>query len=268
MGSAQDPTHSRFSPQLDKSFKSALAHRVHREFPRIGGPRIRELCAEMILEVVEEHLRPREHVQHGQVVWLAVSVKDPPARQKRIRDTDLIPVLLDLSTPEDIEAWLAREPAPERHLKRALRLCQQAYEQGAVLSNIDLCVLTGVQYSTLGKLLSAHEERTGRLVPRRATLHDVGTGVTHKRIICRKRYLEGKESEQVARETYHSIEAVDRYLGQFDRVRHCRREGMTPHRTAYMLSCSLALVRQYLRIDDEIESQRSRSDGHDQGAEA
>ena len=45
-------------------------------------------------------------------------------------------------------------------------------------------------------------------------------------IICYKRYVEGKNSDQIARETYHSIEAVDRYLGQFDRIRLCLQQGM------------------------------------------
>jgi len=81
--------------------------------------------------------------------------------------------------------------------------------------------------------LTAHERNSGKAVPSRATLHDIGCGVTHKRIICWKRYADGKCSDQVARETYHTVEAVDRYLGQFDRVRHCRIQGMTPAETAY-----------------------------------
>ena len=101
-------------------------------------------------------------------------------------------------------------------------------------------------------MLTNADPLSSRLTP---TLHDVGTGLTHKRIICRKRYLEGEESEQIARETYHSAEAVDRYLGQFDRVRHCRRQGMTPTETAYTLNGSPGLVHEYLHIDDELEMQ-------------
>jgi hypothetical protein len=50
------------------------------------------------------------------------------------------------------------------------------------------------------------------------------------------------------------LEAVDRYLGQFDRVRCCRRLGMSPEETAYTLACSLGLVHQYLDIDKQLES--------------
>jgi hypothetical protein len=81
----------------------------------------------------------------------------------------------------------------------------------------------------------------------------VGTSLTHKRIICRKRYAEGKDVPQIARQTYHSVESVDRYLGQYDRVRHCRLAGLTPMETAHALDCRLSLVNEYLMIDSELE---------------
>jgi len=88
----------------------------------------------------------------------------------------------------------------------------------------------------------------------RATLHDVGTALTHKRIICYKRFAEGKEPHLVARQTWPTLEAVDRCLGQYDRVRCCRQQGLTPEQTAHLLGCSLALVQEYLRIDDELQT--------------
>lgn len=249
-----DYTREKYGPMLDKTLTNALAHRIGQEFPRIGGPRIRQLCAELVLEVVSQHLRPREHINHGQALWMAVSLDDPPSRNKRTVDTDLVPVLLDLTTPEDIQARLDRKSAKQRLENKAVRLCRQAYEQGALLSNCDLAELLGGRTeSDLGSILSNYEHKTQKTVPRRATLHDVGSGLTHKAIICRKRYIEGKSSDEIARETYHSIGAVDCYLGQYDRVRHCRQQGMTPQETAYALSCSLSLVQEYIRLDDEFE---------------
>lgn len=58
----------------------------------------------------------------------------------------------------------------------------------------------------------------------------------------------------MARETYHSIEAVDRYLGRYDRVRHCKVQGMTPEEPAHTLDCGLSLVKEYLDIDQEPEA--------------
>jgi len=255
MGSKTDHLREGLAPLKDKTLENALAYRIKTGFPRIGEPRIRKLCAEMILEVVASHIRSSEAVRHGQVLWTAISRDDPPAWRRRIAETDMVVVILDLSTPDDIDARLDRTPLPQRKLQKAIRLCQQAYEQGGLLSNFDLSEVLNVSDSAIGRLLAEHERRSATVVPRRATVHDVGGGVTHKRIICWKRFVEGKGPEQIARETYHSLEAVDRYLGQYDRVRHCHREGMPPEEIAYTLDCSTSLVREYLQIDRELEGE-------------
>lgn len=257
MGSRPDFLRKKYGPLLAKTLETALAHCIATEFPRIGGPRIQRLCAEMILEVVGMHLLPREQVRHGQVLWLGISRDDPPRRHQRIIDCHLVPLVLDLVTPDDIRARLDRQPVPERLAARAIRLCEQAFAQGALLSNCDLAELLGTHDSQVAHVLAEHERKTERLVPRRATVHDVGTGLTHKRIICWKRYAEGKEPDEIARETYHSLEAVDRYLGQYDRVRHCRLQGLSPAETAYALNCSVRLVEEYLAIDRELEARHA-----------
>jgi hypothetical protein len=250
MSTKPDFLKKKFGPLRDKTIENALAHRIANEFPRIGGPRICRLCAEMILEVVYEHMRSLEHVKHGQALWMAVSVANPPRHKQRIIDTELVPVLLDVSTADDVQERIDRKSSSQRLMHRAVRLCEQAHRQGGLLSNCDLAELLNVDDSRIAAVITEHERQKGELVPRRATLHDVGTGLTHKRIICWKRYAEGKEPHVVARETYHSLEAVDRYLGQYDRVRHCRLQGMTLEQTAHTLACSVGLVKEYLAIDD------------------
>ena len=256
MSTKPDFVRKKFGPLRDKTLRNALAHRVAKEFPRIGGPRICKLCADMILEVIFKHMRPQDHVSHGQTLWMAVSVNDPPRHRQKIADTDLVPVLLELSTAEDVDQRIERLPVSQRLLHKVVRLCKQAHRQGGLLSNCDLAELLNNDESRIAVLLAEHERETNTLVPRRATLHDVGTGLTHKRIICWKRYAEGKEPHIVARETYHTLEAVDRYLGQYDRVRHCRLQGLTPEQTAHTLACGLRLVQEYLAIDDLLEKRR------------
>ena len=252
MNPKADPLRKSFAPMLEKTLKNALAHRIGQDFPRLGGERIRLLCADIILDVVNQHLRPRDYLQHGQIVWTAVSLHDPPARRKRIRDTDLVPLILDLSTADDIQAIIERDQSQERLRRRAIRLCEQAHAQGALLSNVDLAALLNRADSQLASLLAAHERQTGKVIPRRATLHDVGTGLTHKAIICRLRAA-GKTTDQIARETHHSLEAVDRYLADFDRVRHCQQLGLSLEQIAFTLNHSQRLVQEYLDLLKELE---------------
>ena len=247
-----DHRRKRFAPMLEKSLKNALSYRIGQDFPRLGGERIRQLCADMILDVVQQHLRPREHLQHGQILWLAVSLNDPPSRKKRIRDTELLPVVLDLSTNDDVQAIIDRLKPQARLLRKAQRLCEQAHAQGALLSNSDLAELLTRSDSQLASLLAAHERDSQTLVPRRATLHDFGSGQTHKAIICRL-YLAGKTADQIARETHHSLAAVDRYLADFARVRQCRKLGMSLEQIVFTLKHTRHLVQQYLELDKELE---------------
>ncbi len=253
-----DFVRKKFRPLLDRGLQQALAQRIGKEFPRLGGPRILDLCAQMILEVIEEQIRPLDSLRHGQVLWLAVDKNDYPARHKSMRQTRLKPVVLDLSTPEDVHGILDREPPAQRHLRKCERLSRQAYAQGALLGNCDLSQLLNLDESRIASLLANQEKKTGKLIPRRATLHDVGSGLTHKRIICWKRYAEGKTTEEIARETFHSQEAVDHYLGLFDRVRNCRRQGLSEKETSFTLNCSDSLVRAYLAIDDELQTMKKK----------
>ena len=259
MGSRPDYIRKKYAPLQAKTLQNALAHRIGKEFPRIGGRRILGLCARMVMEVVADHLRPREHITHGQALWMAISIDDPPRYKQRIADVDMVPVVLDLSTPQDVQRRLDRVSARHRLREKAVRLCHQAYQQGGLLSNCDLAERLHTADSQLAAVLTEHERQTQKVVPRRATVHDVGSGLTHKRIICHKRYAEGKNPQQIARETYHSLESVDRYLGEYDRVRHCRLEGLTPGQTAHALDRSVSLVNQYLKIDTELDSRRVKN---------
>ncbi len=252
MGHKNDYVRNRFITLKDKTLKNALSHQIHKHFPRIGGPRLLDVYADIIMEVIQEHMIPSEYLCHGQVVWTGISVDDPPCRGKKTSDTDLVALTLDLSTYEDIDALIARQSPKECLIRKVVRLCHQAYQQKALLSNSDLAELLCTSPQRISSLLVKYEKQTGKLVPRRANIHDLGTGLTHKRIICRKRYIEGKESHEIAQETYHSIEAVDRYIGQFDRVQQCRQQGMSEQETAHILDCTVSLVKQYLDLDDEL----------------
>ena len=111
--------------------------------------------------------------------------------------------------------------------------------------------------SLVAKLFSKYERQTKTLIPRRGTIHDIGNSLSHKWIICHKRYVEGKSADQIARETYHCLEAVDRYLGQFDRVRHCLLQGLSSMETAHILNCGVSLVEAYRQIDKELEGKNA-----------
>jgi hypothetical protein len=249
-----DYVYKHINPMKAKSLRKQLSRTIRKNFPNFGGTRISDLCADMVLEIVSQHIHPRDALQHGQLVWLGFDIDDPPSRNKRAEDVRLVPLVLDLCINDDLEAQLDHVSAPERLLARCIRLNEQAHAQGALLSNVDLSCMLGVSQGHIARLLAAHEREHQVVVPRRATLHDVGSGVTHKRIICWKRFAEGKSPEIIARETHHSLTSVDTYLGMFNRVRLCKQQHMPSLEIARVLGCTERLVLEYLHIDALLET--------------
>ena len=256
MSTRPDFLRKKFGPLRDKTIKNALAHRIAKEFPRIGGPRICQLCRRHDPGSCSKHMRSRTCPARPDTL-------DGRQRQEPARATgnasstpNSSPSCSTSRRPTTCNSGSIAGPLPTTVAQGppALRTGPPA---GGLLSNCDLAELLNVDDSRIAQVLAEHERQSQHCSCRgRATLHDVGTGLTHKRIICWKRYAEGKEPHVVARETYHSLEAVDRYLGQYDRVRHCRLEGLAPEQTAHALGCSLPLVKQYLAIDDLLEKKR------------
>jgi hypothetical protein len=234
-----------------KTFKSALCHLLHTEFPGVFGPAISRLFADRIDELFERFHPPRSRFKAGQVLWTGVAIDDPPSRDKRIEDTRLVPVVLDLVALEDIETAKAKERRSLTRGRKIVRLFRQAHEQGAVLGHADVSLLLNMSISRLSAYVISHERETGELVPRRGTIHDMGPSVTHKAIICYKSLVERKPTSQVALETFHSPEDVEYYVQCFRRIQLCHDKGLSLEETAQATGHSLGLVQEYLDLMTE-----------------
>src|ERR1700731_3381028 len=119
-----------FAASKRKTFRSVLCHLLQTEFPGVFGPAVTRLFADKIDALYERFHPPRSRVKAGQVLWAAVAIDDPPNRDKRIENTRLVPVILDLVTPQDIDDAINRGRSSQIRHGRILRLFRQAYEQG------------------------------------------------------------------------------------------------------------------------------------------
>ena len=248
----RSPTRSHTYDASDrKTFKSVLCHLLQTEFPGVFGPTITQLFSEKINELFERFHPSRDRLKVGQVLWAAVAADDPPARNKRIEDTRLVPVVLDLVTAGDIDEAIATGLRTETRSKKVLRLFHQAFEQGAVLSYPDVSLLMHLQTSTICRTVLAHEKETGETIPRRGTIHDMGRSISHKRIICYKRLVEQKPTSQVARETFHDPEEVEYYVQCLRRIKLCSDSGMHVDDIVRATSHSKSLVNEYLELIKE-----------------
>jgi len=248
-------SHPSFAAPARKNFHGALQQFLHSEFPGVFGPTVTRLFADRIDELYARFHPPLSRLRVGQVLWLGVATDVPPTCNQRIEDTELVPVVLDLVTPQDIDDAHAAGRWQSIRQRCVVRLLQQAYEQRAVLSYADVALLVHWSHTTVARIVCAHDSATGAMLPRRGTIHDLGRSVSHKAIICYKRLVENKPTSQVAQETYHSPEAVERYVQCLRRVHLCKDKGMSAQEIAQATGHSLSLVQEYLNLIDQFKLQ-------------
>lgn len=251
----RDIVRSSYAPLLSKTLATAIRTYLS-ESIMLVGPAIIELITENVVRICESHFADKDRLKAGQMLWYAVDVNDPPSKGKTMEKTKLKPIVLTVISPEDVERVLKREPMTLINQKRMARMFSEAYAQGAVLAEADIAMTYGYCYSWVSHLICREEVETNQMVPRRGNVHDMGSTLTHKRIIVYKHFVEHKQTPEIARETSHSSSSVDRYLKDFQRIRHCLvfRE-MAPMEIVMATGLSLTLVKEYISIIKEYDPQ-------------
>ena len=218
MKSSMDTIESRFKK---RDLPALLVHKFLNEYGYDHGPVIARAIVEDILATIERCWP--ERIPPKTIVWLAVR-REWRDRRKSLDLTDLVPVHLSMVIDEELALLTDRELRWNRRARRAFcrarfaRWCFEAYEQGGVLTLLDLSLMSGLSEHFVSKVLQEYEVETGKIVPTRGTVHDIGRGVTHKAEVIR-RWLRNESPEKIARELSHSQGAVDRYIAAFQRVR-------------------------------------------------
>jgi len=200
--------------------------------------------------MVRQFFPATDHLGAGQTVWPTVHKDAKGAYGKRIQDTELTTVVLDLVQPQDAIDRAAGKKLRPIKKEAVARLCTQAYEQGGCLTNAELAIMLKISAPTVSKYISEWELEHQIVLPRRGTIHDMEPTLTHKKIIIHKLFIEHKTVQQTSRETYHSLSAIQRYIGAFRQVLLCRRKGMSTEEIAYATNKTPRLVKEYEAIID------------------
>jgi hypothetical protein len=233
-----------YGPLAKKSFRAALVRELREQIPTLGDLTAGAVAGR-IEQLIGEFFPPAERLRMGQILWPAVDEKEKGGWGKRIEHAAIKPVLLEAVNLGDVEDLLRGAKKEQLRKKAAIRLFEQAKQQGGVLTGVDVATILGLCPATVSHYVCEHEKNTGKLVPRRGTIHDLGPSVTHKRQICRRVILEGDSIEQTARATNHSPEAVTRYVQDYRRVMACLKGGLSIGQTSYATKMTRRLVVEY-----------------------
>lgn len=208
--------------------------------------------AEAILEKVHEVYAPlwegSPTVKPGQIQMVVVDASVAPnvplakARQRVV-------TLTLQAGAEDIE-FRKTHSVPALRRKRLCRMCEEAFQQGGLLTLEDLANLFNCGVRTLVNDLGAL--RRDKLVPPlRSTVKDMGRAVTHRRLIV-SLWLEGLEYSAIARKACHRVESVANYVDKFKRCAALWRSGFDLHTTALIVNISEALAREFQQLHAEL----------------
>ena len=240
-----------YGPAEQKTFTGALGSFFAREFPQLMGDRARRAVVQGVVEMVHRFFPETSHLRPGQTPWTTVAKQTSASYGKTINQTPLVGVVLNLIAEDEVSQ--RKNGMRLRDLKIAAvgRLCEQADDQGGCLTSAELAILLKTTPATIGNYIRAYENQTGRLLPRRGTIHDLGPTLTHKKEICRLLFLEQRSVSETCRITRHTPQAVNRYITNFKQVLTCKTNGLDVQQTAFATKLSRPLVEEYHRLFDE-----------------
>ncbi len=232
---------------LQKNLKNIFKRELVENFGFSDKLAIADLIVDRFMELYDLYAPPADRVKPGQMVWLAVDVDDLPGRNKTMAMTKLKPVILTVTDEHDL--WRARKGEhPRRMLPDIIaRIMMEAFDQGGVLSQYDVAVVTGRSLAYVGRAIKQWQEEHGKTLPSRGTIHDLGSSTTHKKEIVAL-YLQGYRTSEIARKTGHHPVNVDRYVKDFKRVLMLAKDGRDPYEIAFFTRMTETLVREYLSI--------------------
>lgn len=244
----------------DKSLEQLLLNRFLNNYGYEKGEITAKAIIGDILKLIDDYFLvstlddDQHHIHSGQLVYMAVPVDEYPKRGKAIAQTRLKPVVLSFVADEDIEHIAHGFDAKSLKKKRLIRWVDQAFDQGALLTQLDLAMLLGITEAVVSQYVN-EIQKEGRLLPTRGNIHDLSGAITHKREIITL-FLEGYFTPEIAMKTKHSCEAVDRYIRDYQRVQILWQNHITNlDQIAQLTRLSKRVVQQYVDLlPDKLKS--------------
>lgn len=163
----------------------------------------------------------------------------------------------ELTSDRDIQARLG-----DRAVRKVqvLRMTEEAYDQGGLLTQEDLGRILGVSSRTIRRDVEElmQSAKGGVKLYLRGLQRDIGKGISHKVWIVGL-YLEWKTYSEIERITGHSVGAIKTYLNDFSRVLMARERGITSAKEiGYYIGRTERLVEEYLQLIADAQRDRQQ----------
>jgi hypothetical protein len=241
-----------YSSAHDRFLKPAIVNFFEREFCGMFGPVVRENIADALIDLFNSLCPESFRLKPGQIVWNALDKRTRADSENRRYKA----VILSLVTVDEVSMFENNSSVTTIRKNVMARMIREAYQQGAVLSTRDLSLLLVSHAAYLSQLRIEYEQDHKKILPHTGVIHDMGSTLTHKRIIIYKHVVEKKDPSIVARETNHSQPAVDKYLKDFNRVKTLVNDNKDINFIHHTTNMSRQVIKQYLQIINNYVKER------------
>ncbi|MGE5313097.1 MAG: DUF1670 domain-containing protein [Acidobacteriota bacterium] len=232
-----------------KSLKHILLDRFINHYGYDKGEVTASAIIDDLLSLVEQYYRYTDNsfLKQGQMVWPAVPVDEYPAKGKSMAQTKLKPIILDIISESDIEDM--QTPINHRVLciKKIERWTHQAYDQGGLLSQLDLAALLTTSIFSAGNYVREYQDLYQRSLPTRGNIQLIGGGQTHKKEIITL-HIKGYLVPVICTKTNHSKEAVERYIHDYESVKMLATKFDDVDLISRIIRLTPRVVKQYLDL--------------------
>jgi len=255
INTCKNDTRQHYVPMGKLTYGTRLKQMLKEELGYQGKPKVLDLLVDEIETITRECFVSEHEVGLGQIRVLVPSIDDRPSWGQKMEDTKLVAVTLTLLASEDTDGYKGNEKSGIIMQKKLVRIAKEAVSQKGVLSTAVAACILGIKQTTVSKYARQYFERTGKIIPLRGYVHDIGRTTTHKRWIV-ELHLSGYTTKEIQERTEHRICSIDRYLKRYLAIEQVIKELKTvdPVKISRLLDISVNSAKEYTAIYLEYDS--------------
>lgn len=231
-----------------RTFRGALIEMFEKDYKILGSHKVLEMIADDICQLRDEFYPRQDDRTYGSLAWVTTSSENVrPKLGQRVEDYKHRRVLLPLVHQDDVDALRRGDKIAERDRIKIVRLAKEAERQGGLLTLEELSLMLNRSLTCIVQRIREYQELAQEILPLKGNCMDIGCGTTHKKIII-ELFERKVEPPEIAARVKHSLEAVDRYIKDYERIKFLARRGIDENEMALITGRGKTVIRQYMRI--------------------
>ncbi|MFQ6084516.1 MAG: DUF1670 domain-containing protein [Candidatus Aminicenantia bacterium] len=232
------------SKSLDQQFTNEIIHGLN------CSPFEASAVLDTIYKVYSNYFETATPLKPGQIRLQLVAVEAKVSQS--LSESKQVTVVLTLNDDKEDLEIRKKDGIVALRRHKIQRICREAFDQGGLLTVEDLAYrIFNCGVRTICRDLD-YFRKQDIFIPLRSTVKDVGRTLSHRLLII-KLWAQGKEYSEIAKNTCHSLPAIQNYVDKFKRTITLSKEGYDVNRIAFLLRLSGSLVEQYIDIYNKLD---------------